>query len=110
MEITKVSREINQMAHEKGWWDEDNPRSFGDVCMMIVTEVAEAVEHYRNNKGINQTWYQNGKPDGVPIEFADIAIRLFDAAYEYDIDLEGAIIEKMNYNSTRSHRHGKKLI
>lgn len=37
------------MAKEKGWWNE--PRSVEECLMLAVTEVAEAVEWYRDFKG-----------------------------------------------------------
>lgn len=52
----------------------------------------------------------NGKPIGVPSEFADIIIRVCDACRHYNIDLEAALIGKMNYNQTRPHRHGGKAM
>ena len=48
------------------------------------------------------------KPEGFPIELADILIRVFDLAEAWDIDLEAALQEKMAYNETRAYRHGGK--
>ena len=109
MEIKPISEEIHQTAVEKGWWEK--PRSFTDVMMMIVTECAEAVEHYRNGAPINQLFYEgDNKPDGVPAEMADILIRVFDACVEYDIDIEEALEVKIKYNKSRPYRHGNKLV
>lgn len=47
------------------------------------------------------------KPEGVPSELADVVIRIFDFAGTYGIDLEGAIVQKMNYNSGRERLHGR---
>lgn len=48
------------------------------------------------------------KPEGLPSELADAAIRLIETCEEHGIDLEAKIIEKMKYNETRSIRHGNK--
>ena len=49
------------------------------------------------------------KPCGIPSEFADLLIRVFDTCGHYGIDLEGAIREKMEFNRTRPYKHGKKF-
>lgn len=48
------------------------------------------------------------KPCGIPIEFADLIIRVLDACGAYGIDIEEAIQEKRVYNETREFMHGKK--
>ena len=80
--------------------------------MLIVSEVSEAAEEYRNGRAYTETWYSEAKPDkpeGIPSEMADVVIRVLDACEYYGIDLEQAIKEKMAYNRTRPHRHGGKL-
>lgn len=48
-----------------------------------------------------------GKPEGVPIEIADVVIRLFDFAGTYGIDLEQAVLGKMAFNTGRPYKHGR---
>lgn len=48
------------------------------------------------------------KPEGVPAELADVAIRLFDVSQQYGIDLEYEIGKKMQHNDTRPYLHGGK--
>lgn len=50
------------------------------------------------------------KPEGIPSELADIVIRVMDICGMYGIDLEKAILEKMEYNRTRPMRHGGKKL
>jgi NTP pyrophosphatase (non-canonical NTP hydrolase) len=45
----------------------------------------------------------------VPIELADVVIRVLDVAGRYGMDMEKAIKIKMAYNETRPYRHGGKL-
>ncbi len=103
--------EIHRWARSKGWWDE--PRNFGELMMLAATEIAEAFEEYRDGHGFTDIYYAtdkrgNQKPEGIPVEIADVVIRLLDTCEAYGIDLEAAMRIKHKYNETRSARHGGK--
>lgn len=98
----------HQTAVAKGWWD--NPDSFGDKIALMHSELSEAFEHYRRGHGINEIFYEDGKPDGIPIELADVVIRMADFCGKFGIDLDKAIRLKMRYNMTRPYRHGGKKL
>jgi|SRR5690606_31312648 len=49
-----------------------------------------------------------GKPVGVASELADVIIRILDVAEGLNIPVTQALIEKHQYNQTRSYRHGGK--
>lgn len=50
------------------------------------------------------------KPEGVPIELADVIIRVADMCGRYGIDLEAALRIKQVFNRTRPRKHGGKAI
>lgn len=76
--------------------------------MLIVSELAEAMEIHRKGYAPDyQSVYGEGKPEGIPSELADVIIRVGDLAGCYGIDLEAAVVQKMAYNKTRPHKHGK---
>ena len=50
----------------------------------------------------------NGKPEGIPIELADVIIRVLDYCGYAGIDIDAAISQKHEYNRTRPYRHGGK--
>lgn len=108
--LNELAAEAHANAVSKGWWDED--RSFGEVIALIHSEVSEALEFYREGHAPDELFYtkEGTKPDGIPAEFADIIIRIFDAAGKYNIDLDTAVVEKMLYNKSRSFKHGGKVI
>ena len=104
MEISQMQEEVHRTAVEHGWWEK--PRPVGEVLMLMVTELAEAMEAYRS-----------GNPESEKIpgfsqmeeELADVVIRLLDFAGGEDLDIEGALIAKMLYNEKRPYRHGGKI-
>lgn len=95
-------------AVEKGWWKED--RNFGDLIALMHSELSEVLEDYRNGHEYHEIYYEGEKPCGIPVEFADVLIRIFDCCEMYGIPLEKAMQEKMAYNKSRPFRHGGKVI
>lgn len=128
--LDDLTQEVYKTAVDKGWWD--NPRTMTELLMLVVTECAEGVEEVRNNHEPTEVYF-NGtahsavsyprggsllfdrdgvaiKPEGLPIELADIIIRVLDIAGHHHIDIEEAMTLKMAYNATRPHRHGGKAL
>ena len=103
--------EVHQTALEHGWWDDGvESRNTLELLMLVVCEVAEAAEHYRDGRGVNEIFFhENGKPDGIPIELADVLIRIMDLSAAWGFDLDEAIRMKAEYNKGRPYRHGGKL-
>ena len=112
-----LQEESYKIAKEHGWWDEE--RNFGELLMLCVTELAEAMEEWRQgrtpwesysiNSDENGVAYENPKPEGIPSELADVLIRIADLAQHYGINLTEVVLQKMEYNKTRLYRHGSKL-
>lgn len=118
MLLNELAKEIHQIAVEHGWWETD--RNFGESLALIHSEVSEVLEDWRKGRPLNEIlwtveYYLEGpsagevirnKPDGIPIEFADIIIRVLDLCAAYNIDIETAIKEKIAFNKDRPYRHG----
>ena len=94
--------EANKRAHG---WKVTGPDDWADqhevpaVLMLITTEVAEAMEAFRNNDRAN-----------FAEELADVLIRTIGLSHSMEIDLAGAIYSKMEHNHARAYKHGGKRI
>ena len=119
--VSQLQHAAHQNAIDKGWWDaqrlangEVSPveaeRTIPEKIALLHSELSEALEEFRNGRGPNETYLVNDKPEGFPIELADVAIRLFDLCGALGIDLALAIEAKMLYNANRPHRHGGKRV
>lgn len=95
--------------------------------MLMVSELAEGTEELRAGHPVDHTYYtgktgghhdeqihMNGvpqlKPEGMPSELADTVIRIMDFCFTEGIPLWEMIMEKLQFNSTRGHKHGGKTI
>ncbi len=127
MEIFKLQHEVWKIAEEKGW-HEGEPISFGEFISLCHTELSEAFEIYRERGVCGITYVKLSEtlehttrgevdmelpisgPEGIPIELADVIMRIFDYCETKGINLQKALEAKMEYNKTREHRHGGKFL
>jgi NTP pyrophosphatase (non-canonical NTP hydrolase) len=92
--LNEWSAYCHGIAKEKGFWEKE--RNVGEALMLIVTELAEAMEGYRHNDQAN-----------FKEELADTYIRLFDLCGGLGIDIEAEIAKKTEFNKSRPYKHGK---
>lgn len=92
--VNELSQICHSIAKEKGFWDEK--RNIGEALMLVVTELAEAMEAHRIKDD-----------DNFKEELADVFIRLFDLCGGLGIDIESSIDNKCQKNKTRPYKHGK---
>lgn len=97
-----------EVAKSKGWFRSKVPR-LAKQLINIHAEVSEAWEEYRKpDFDPKRIYFVNGKPEGLPIELADIVMRTMNTAESHGIDLVAAMQIKDEYNETRPYRHGNK--
>ena len=98
------AKNVHQTARDKGFWPQGSASDvfIAKQCMMIVSEVTEAMEAVRKDRGQEE----------IVLEVADILIRTLDL-YEglrrsgyVTKSLDEAFNEKTRFNQTRPERHG----
>ena len=98
---------LNELAKEvhianKKWWTnpatgEPIERNRAEMLMLIVSEIAEAMEGERKNLMDDKLPHR----PMAEVELADAVIRIFDFCGGLGYDLGGAYVEKMAYNAVR---------
>lgn len=107
----KIQKKIHKQSNKSGFWPESldyETEEYHSAAMLalIAGEGHEALEAYRANNPPSEKLPDRGE---VEEELADIIIRTMDWAQAHGVDLAGVIEEKMEYNSTRKHKHGKRF-
>ena len=92
--LNELAQLCHSIAVEKGFWEKE--RNIGEALMLIVTELAEAMEAHRHQDDAN-----------FKEELADTFIRLLDLCGGLKIDIEQEIYQKAVVNKARPHKHGK---
>lgn len=136
--IRQLQARAWQQSAAKGFHDNEPTEGRALVSLnaeriaLIHSELSEALEELRTGVTVNRNVYSlpgvnatytsvqaaksthhgqnvSPKPEGVPSEMADVVIRVMDFCEANDIDLEASIIEKLDFNASRSHKHGGKV-
>lgn len=114
--LNNLSKEIYQANKAKGFWEdrEDAPgkiqltkamkKAFNaQMLALIHSEISEALEADRKDLMDDKLPHRKG----LEVELADAFIRICDMAGGLDMDLGGAVEEKLTYNTNRPFKHGK---
>jgi NTP pyrophosphatase (non-canonical NTP hydrolase) len=130
MDIETLCQDSHQISKDKGWLED--PRPFSAITALIHSELSEALEDYRSNHPLDEIYYENNKknplrctdealkgltqekrmeagikPCGIPIEFADVIIRIAQYCGTYGWDLAGTVAGVIQ--AAGGKPHGAKL-
>lgn len=96
MDIKQLTEEMNRLVRSKGWYEADSkrPQTPRNLAISLSVEAAEILEHFQ--------FQENAKDrDELARELADVALYLLQLASVTGIDLEKAILDKIEINKTR---------
>ena len=97
MEIQELTAEMHRFVTEMGWYDKDSPKpqTPRNLALSLVIESTEVLEHFQ--------WGEESRSqESLASELADVALYLLQLANETGIDLEKAIMDKLQKNYGRS--------
>lgn len=113
--INYLSQKIHENNVRAGWWTDpktgedlrgfegdstklsDAKRDVLNLLCLVHSEVSEACEGVRKNCADDKLPHRLM----FEVELADVFIRIFDIAGAHNLDLGGAILEKLEYNKNR---------
>ncbi len=97
MDIKALTQKMNQFVSTQGWYDEDSPRpqTLINLAISLTLEAAEVLEHFQWSDDMDE-------PEQLGEELADVALYLLQIASIAEIDLEQAILQKLECNYKRS--------
>jgi len=96
MDITELTREMHTFVRSMGWYEADSqrPQTLRNLAVSLNLEASEVLEHFQ---------WKDSPIDKVALasELADVALYLMQLASLAGIDLEKAIMDKLNVNYQR---------
>lgn len=104
--LVETQQLCHGLAARSGWWTSRltgkpldlTQVNIGEKLMLIVSEVAEAMEGDRKDLMDDKLPHRKM----LEVELADALIRIFDLAGFLQLDLAGAVIEKLAFNQQRA--------
>lgn len=96
MQLQELEDRMHAFVRSKGWYEADSPKPqvARNLAASLVIEAAEVLEHFQ--------WRdETADRDGLAGELADVALYLLQLASVSGIDLEQAILDKLDENQSR---------
>ena len=96
MDIKELTKRMHAFVLSKGWYEPDSPRpqTPRNLAISLSLEANEVLEHFQWQGELKEK-------DELASELADVALYLLQLASVSGIDLEHAVLKKLEANSTR---------
>jgi NTP pyrophosphatase (non-canonical NTP hydrolase) len=101
MDIQTLTQKMHEFVRSKGWYEADSkrPQTPRNLAISLSLESNEVLEHFQWRADLKDT-------EDLADELADVALYLLQLASVTGIDLEQAIINKLDTNASRSWDNG----
>lgn len=102
-ELNRISVILHSANVHAGWWTDLSTgkpmeRNVPELLCLMHSEISEALEGHRKGLMDDKLTYR----PMIEVELADVLIRLFDTAGALELDLGGAVLEKLEFNAHRA--------
>ena len=97
MDISELTTRMNAFVTSKGWYNPGSKRlqTPRNLAISLSLEAAEILEHFQ--------WGETARDrEELASELADVCLYLLQLASVTDIDLEAAVLKKLEINATRN--------
>jgi len=94
--IAELTEKMHKLVQSKGWYAQDSkrPQTPRNLAVSLSIEAAEILEHFQFGDDIKDK-------DELGSELADVTLFLLQLASISGIDLEEAVLKKIDVNKTR---------
>ena len=96
MDIIELTQVMHRFVSAQGWYEPDSPRpqTLRNLAISLNLEASEVLEHFQWKEQLDDS-------DDFAHELADVALYLLQLASIAGIDLEQAILSKLERNYQR---------
>jgi NTP pyrophosphatase (non-canonical NTP hydrolase) len=97
MDIKQLTEEMHRLVESKGWYATNSrrPQTPRNLAVSLSIEAAEILEHFQFTDEIRDR-------DELGSELADVTLYLLQLASVSGIDLEAAVLKKIEVNKSRT--------
>lgn len=97
MDISELTQSMHDFVSSMGWYETDSPRpqTLRNLAISLNLEAAEVLEHFQWDEPLNDR-------QSFSDELADVTLYLLQLASVAGIDLEQAVLAKLEKNYRRT--------
>ena len=101
MDVRELTEAMHRFVSSQGWYEANSPKpqTMRNLAISLNLEAAELLEHFQWKETLED-------PDGLAEELADVGLYLLQIASLAGIDLEQAILDKLERNYQRDWENG----
>jgi len=98
LDLANIQRRIREFRDARDWMQFHNPKN---LAISIVLEASELLEHFQWKSPDESEAHAKAARDDIADEIADVSVYLIELADNLGIDLEQAILKKLDKNAAK---------